>query len=345
MSTIEHTTDTAADADAATSDAGAAAAPAAPTTMRAVVADGWGGPEVLEERELPRPVPGPTEIAVTVHAAGVNPVDLFSRASGGFGLWEEQPVIGWDVSGVVTAVGPGASLHRVGDEVFGLPRFPHQAGAYAEVVVAPSRQFAPKPAALSHVEAAALPLVGLTAWQALAEVARVQPGQRVLVHAAGGGVGHVAVQLAKALGAEVIGTASAAKHVWLRELGADRLIDHATSDFAAELRDVDVVLDTRGGDYAARSLAVLRDGGTLVSINNPGEPGAEVSAAASARGIATGFTLVEPDRHGLLELARLVEAGRLRPTIAATFPLAQAGRAHQLAEQGRTAGKIVLTVR
>ncbi|WP_404827798.1 NADP-dependent oxidoreductase [Conexibacter stalactiti] len=313
--------------------------------MRAVVADGWGGPEVLRERDLPRPAPGPTEIAVAVHAAGVNPVDWFSRSTGGFGLWAEPPVIGWDVSGVVTAVGPGASLHRVGDEVYGLPRFPHQAGAYAEVVVAPSRQFAPKPAALSHVEAAALPLAGLTAWQALAEVARVQPGQRVLVHAAGGGVGHIAVQLAKALGAEVIGTASAAKHAWLRELGADQLIDHATSDFAAELRDVDVVLDTRGGDYAARSLDVLRDGGTLVSINNPGEPGAEVAAAAAARGIATGFTLVEPDRHGLLELARLVEAGRLRPAIAATFALAEAGRAHQLGEQGRTAGKIVLTVR
>lgn len=342
MSTIERTTETAAAADAATPEATADVTPA---TMRAVVADRWGGPEVLQERDLPRPVPGPTEIAVAVHAAGVNPVDFFSRASGGFGLWQEQPVIGWDVSGVVTAVGPGASLYRVGDEVFGLPRFPHQAGAYAEVVVAPSRQFAPKPAALSHVEAAALPLVGLTAWQALAEVARVQPGQRVLVHAAGGGVGHVAVQLAKALGAEVIGTASAAKHEWLRELGADQLIDHATSDFAAELRDVDVVLDTRGGDYAQRSLAVLRDGGTLVSINNPGEPAAEVAAAAFARGIATGFTLVEPDRHGLLELAQLVEAGRLRPTIAATFPLAQAARAHQLGELGRTAGKIVLTVR
>jgi NADPH:quinone reductase-like Zn-dependent oxidoreductase len=314
-------------------------------TMRAIAVAGWGGPEVLEERVLPRPEPGPTEIRVAVHAASVNPTDCKSRATGGFGLWDETPILGYDVSGVVDAVGPGASLYAVGDEVFGMPHFPHQAGAYAEYVTAPSRQFAPKPAGLDHVQAAALPLVGLTAWQALTEVARVQAGQRVLVHAAAGGLGHVAVQVAKALGAHVIGTASAGRHALLRELGADEVIDYRTTDFEAVVRDIDVVLDPIGGDYAARSLATLRDGGALLSAASPTEPGPDVEAAAAARGIRTGFTLVEPDRHGLLAITELVDAGKLRPEIAEVLPLAEAARAHELSETGRTVGKLVLRVR
>jgi NADPH:quinone reductase-like Zn-dependent oxidoreductase len=314
-------------------------------TMRAMTISEWGAPDVLTEVRVPRPQPGPTEILVAVHAVGLNPVDWKSRASGGFGLWQDPPILGWDVSGVVAAVGGGASLYAVGDAVFGMPRFPAQAGAYAEYVAAPSRHFAPKPPGLDYVEAAALPLVGLTAWQGLAEVARVQPGQRVLVHAAGGGLGHVAVQVAKALGAYVIGTASPGKHELLRGLGIDELIDYTSVDFAQAVRDVDVVFDTIGGDYAARSLAVLRDGGTLVSLTGASEPGPEVEAAAVSRGIRTGWTLVEPDRHGLLALSDLVAAGRLRPVVAETFDLADVARAHALGASGRTAGKLVLRVR
>ncbi|MDQ3723404.1 MAG: NADP-dependent oxidoreductase [Actinomycetota bacterium] len=313
--------------------------------MHAVIATGWGAPDVLEHAVVPLPTPGVGEVLVAVHATGVNPVDWKSRASGGFGLWQDPPIVGWDVSGVVAGVGAGASPHRVGDEVFGMPLFPRQAGAYAEYLVAPSRHLAPKPAALSHVEAAALPLVGLTAYQGLAEVAGVQPGQRVLVHAAGGGLGHIAVQIAKALGAHVIGTASASKHEWLRSLGADELIDYTTVDFATAMDAVDVVFDPIGDGYGERSLDVLRDGGTLVSIPSPSEPGPDVEAAAAVRGISTGWMLVEPDRHGLLALADLVAAGSLHPTIAAVFPLAEAARAHELGEQGHTAGKIVLRVR
>ncbi|WP_320670705.1 NADP-dependent oxidoreductase [Patulibacter defluvii] len=313
-------------------------------TMRALTVPAWGADEPLRETHLPRPVPGPTEVLVAVRAAGVNPVDWKSRASGGFGMWDEPAILGWDVSGVVAEVGPGSTLFAVGDEVFGMPRFPRQAGAYAEYVVAPARQLAPKPAALSHVEAAALPLVGLTAWQALAEVAHVQPGERVLVHAAAGGLGHVAVQIARALGASVVGTASAGKHALLRRLGVDEPIDYTAVDFVTATAPVDVVLDTIGGDYARRSLALLRDGGRLVSITGPDAPGAEVEAAAAARGIRTGWTVVEPDRHGLLQLARLVDEGRLRPEIAAVLPLAEADRAHQLGATNRTAGKIVLEV-
>lgn len=319
------------------------ATPIAQATMRAIAAPSWGAPDVLESVTIPRLQPGPTEILVAVHAAGVNPTDWKSRASGGFGLWGDPPILGYDVSGVVEAVGLGASLFEPGDEVFGMPRFPEQAGGYAEYVAAPSRRFVRKPEGLDHVHAAALPLVGLTAWQALAEVAQVKPGQRVLIHAAAGGLGHVAVQVAKALGAYVIGTASAPKHELLRSLGADELIDYRTTDFAQTLRDVDVVLDTIGGDYGPRSLAVLRRGGMLVWIPGPIDPA--VQARGRELGVRTGFTLVEPDRVGLLAIADLVETGRLRVEIAGVFPLADAAMAHRLGESNRTTGKLVLKVR
>ena len=219
-----------------------------------------------------------------------------------------------------------------------MPHFPGQGGGYAEYVTGPSRHFARKPAALSHQEAAGLPLVGLTAWQALAEVAELQPGERVLVHAAAGGLGHVAVQIAKALGAYVIGTASAAKHELLRALGVDEPIDYRATDFAAVLSGLDAALVTIPGDTLARSVTVVRDGGTVVSI--VGEPDAETAADAAARDIRAGFTLVEPDRHGLLAVSELVEAGKLRPVIAEVLPLAEAARAHRIGEEGRTTGKL-----
>ncbi len=314
-------------------------------TMRAITATAWGGPDVLQETTVARPTPGPTEILVAVHAAGVNPADWKSRASGGFGMWSDPPILGYDISGVVETVGPGASLFAPGDEVFGMPRFPEQAGGYAEYVAAPSRHFAPKPATLAHVEAAALPLVGLTAWQALTEVAELRAGQRVLIHAAAGGLGHIAVQIAKARGAYVIGTASAAKHDLLRSLGADELIDYTAVDFAETVRDVDVAVDPIGGDYALRSLPTIRAGGLMISLNNPGEPGPQAEAAARARQIRTGFTLVEPDRAGMLAIAELASKGLLRPMVAQVFPLSEAQRAHELGESNRTAGKLVLQVR
>src|SRR5213076_732494 len=171
------------------------------------------------------------------------------RASGRFGLWGDPPVLGFDVAGVVSAVGLGVTLFQPGDAVFGMPWFPRQAGGYAEYVTAPARHFVAKPEELSFVQAAALPLVSLTAWQALVDTAAIRPGQRVLVHAAAGGVGHVAVQIAKARGAHVIGTASAAKHEFLRGIGVDEPIDYTAVDFATAVRDVDVVVDPVGGDY------------------------------------------------------------------------------------------------
>ncbi|WP_037600689.1 NADP-dependent oxidoreductase [Streptacidiphilus rugosus] len=311
------------------------------TTMQAITQDILGGPEVLRWTTTARPQAGLGEIAVRVRAAGINPIDLKTREHGAF-LGEPPFILGWDVSGVVEAVGPGVRLFKPGDEVYGMPRFPGQAGGYAQYVTGPARDFAHKPAGLSHVEAAALPLAALTARQALLEAGVVQPGQRVLIHAAAGGVGHFAVQIAKARGAYVIGTARPHAHQTLRELGADELIDYSQVDVNATVRDVDMVLDTLGGANTSATLATLKDGATLVSLPSPQEDA--VKAEAAERGIAAGFMLVQPDRAGLLEITKLFEAGLLRPLIAQTFPLEQAAEAHRLAQTSGMLGKLVLTV-
>lgn len=310
--------------------------------MRAVVAEHPGGPEVLELREVDRPRPGKTEVLVRVRAAGINPADWKSRAS--TGSPEQFPAIfGYDVAGVIEEVGLGVTLYRPGDEVFGMPLFPKPANAYAEYVVAPARHFVPKPAALSFEEAAGLPLAALTAWQGLVDTGKLEAGQRVLIHAAAGGVGHLAVQIAKSRGAYVIGTASAAKHDFVRALGADEVIDYQNSDFAEVLRDrpVDVVFDPIAGDYSNRSLQVLKDGGVLVSILPVNEA---ATKEAEQRGIPAGFTLVEPDRLALTALVDLVERGELRVEIDSVFPLERAADAHRRGETNRASGKIVLRV-
>ncbi|MFF9410205.1 NADP-dependent oxidoreductase [Streptomyces anandii] len=310
-------------------------------TMRAIGQDVLGGPEVLKEIELERPEPRTNEVLVRVRAAGVNPTDWKHRATGGF-LGEPPFVLGWDVSGVVEAVGIGVAEFRPGDEVFGMLSYPFGHGSHAEYVTAPARTFALKPAGIGHVEAGALPLVSLTAWQALVERAELRPGQRVLIHAAAGGVGHVAVQIAKARGAYVIGTASEGKHDFLRGIGVDEAIDYRTTDFAEAVRDADVVLDTIGGDTSLRSLRVLRPGGLLVSILPVGSD--ELYREADRLGVRAIRMLVDADHHGMREIAGLVEAGKLSPTIAGTFPLADAARAHELGDTGRTTGKLVLVV-
>ncbi|MGV9910863.1 NADP-dependent oxidoreductase [Streptomyces tendae] len=310
-------------------------------TMRAVSQDVLGGPEVLKEVRPERPEPRPNEVLVRVRAAGVNPTDWKHRANGGF-LGEPPFVLGWDVSGVVESVGIGVAAFRPGDEVFGMLSYPFGHGSHAEYVTAPARTFAHKPSGIDHVQAGALPLVSLTAWQALVERADVQPGQRVLIHAAAGGVGHVAVQIAKARGARVIGTASAGKHEFLRSIGADETVDYRETDFAEVVKDVDVVLDTIGGDTSLRSLRVLRPGGVVVSILPVGSD--EFYEEADRLGVRAVRMLVDADRAGMEEIARLVESGKLRATIAQTFPLAEAARAHVEGETGRTTGKLVLVV-
>lgn len=312
--------------------------------MRAISQDTHGSPEVLEEVIVAKPAPGLGEVLVAVHAAGINPTDWKNRA---------QPltvtglplVLGWDVSGVVEAVGPGVTLFKPGDEVFGMLPYPAGVGSHAEYVTGPARAFASKPANLDHVQAGALPLAALTAYQALIDTADVRPGQRVLIHAAAGGVGHLAVQIAKSRGAYVIGTASAAKHDFVRSLGADEVIDYHDVDFTKAVSDVDVVLDPISFDAGARarSLAVLRPGGTLVSILLAPIEAGELAMIAD-RGIRYEGLLVEADQAGMRAIAQLAETGALRVHIEATFPLAEAAKAHALGETGRTTGKIVLTM-
>ncbi|MFB7282427.1 NADP-dependent oxidoreductase [Streptomyces hydrogenans] len=309
--------------------------------MRAISQDTHGAPEVLEQVLLPRPAPGPGQILVAVRAAGVNPTDWKHRAAGLF-LDRLPLVLGWDVSGVVEAVGFGVTLFKPGDEVFGMLPYPHGVGSHAEYVTGPARAFAAKPAGIDHVQAGALPLAALTAYQAIVDTAAVGPGQRVLIHAAAGGVGHLAVQIAKARGAYVIGTASAAKHEFVRSLGADEVIDYRTTDFRDAVQDVDMVLDPLSGDTRARSLDVLRPGGVLVSILPGTDP--DEAAKAAARGVRVESLLVEADHAGMNAVAGLAASGALRAHVEAVFPLAEAAKAHALGETNRTTGKIVLTV-
>lgn len=310
-------------------------------TMRVITQNALGGPEVLKEVQVERPTPRPNEVLVRVRAAGVNPTDWKHRATGGF-LGEPPFVLGWDVSGVVEATGIGVARFKAGDEIFGMLPYPFGHGSHAEYVTAPARAFTHKPAGIDHTQAGALPLVSLTAWQALVETADVRPGQRVLIHAAAGGVGHVAVQIAKARGAHVIATASAGKHAFLRDIGVDEAIDYRETDFTEAVRDVDVVLDTVGGDYSVRSLRVLRPGGIVVSIIPVGTE--DFHEEAERLGVRAVRMLVDADRTGMKAIAELAEAGRLRATIAETFPLAEAAKAHALGDTGRTTGKIVLVV-
>jgi NADPH:quinone reductase-like Zn-dependent oxidoreductase len=313
--------------------------------VQAIVMREYGGPDVLELHEIGRPEPAPTEIVVRVAAAGVNPVDWKVRQEPWLpDLMGEPPLIlGWDVAGTVEAIGYGVTRFAPGDRVFGMPWFPRLAQAYAEYVTAPSRHFARTPDALDDEHAGGLPLAGLTAWQALVDTAGVGEGDRVLVHAAAGGVGHLAVQIAKARGAYVIGTARAGKHDFLRDLGVDEPIDYTAQAFEEAASDVDVVLDLVGGDdYGLRSLQTLREGSLLIAVPE-GVSDAVATAADEQSKRATGL-LVEPDAAGLESLAALADGGRLRVVIEESFPLAQAAEAHKRLQNGRARGKVVFTL-
>jgi NADPH:quinone reductase-like Zn-dependent oxidoreductase len=302
-----------------------------------------GGPEVLELQDVERPEPIPTEVLVRITAAGINPVDWKTRQHGGYQQATGDPplILGWDIAGVVEEVDPDVTRFAPGDRVFGMPWFPRVAGGYAEYATSPARQLARTPNSLGDEEAGGLPLAGLTAWQALVDVAQVGEGTRVLVHAAAGGVGHLAVQIAKARGAYVIGTARAAKHDFLRELGVDEPIDYTTTPWEQVLSDVDVVLDlVAGEDYGLRSLQTLRPDGLWICI--PADVPDAVAAAAREQSKRAISFLVEPDYAGLESLAALADEGKLRVVIDETFPLAEAAEAHRRLEDGRARGKIVL---
>ena len=307
--------------------------------MRAVRLHRYGGADELIYEVTQRPDPQDGEALVRVQAAGVNPVDWKTRQGRGAAAGDlDSPIIlGWDIAGVVEAIGYGVTGFAVGDEVFGMARFPAFGKAYAEYVAAPVSDIAKKPAALSFTEAAAAPLVTLTAWQALFEAADLQSGQTILIHGAAGGVGHIAVQLAKWKGARVIGTASAQNADFLRSLGVDQVIDYTRERFEDVARDIDVVLDTRGGATLKRSFAVLKPGGVLVSITETSG-----TSLAQAHHVRTARIRVRPSGAELAEAAQLFESGKLQVEVARTFPLADAAEAHRMGEEGHTRGKIAL---
>ncbi|OPC77047.1 NADPH:quinone oxidoreductase [Embleya scabrispora] len=311
------------------------------TSMRVVELVRFGDADTsFAGRELPKPTPGPGQVLVRVLATSVNPLDLQTRR----GDYREEvalpAVIGNDVSGVVVATGPGADDFRPGDEVWYLaPIFAGQ-GTYAEFHVVDQALVARKPAGLSHTEAAALALVGVTVWEALVERAGTRVGERVLVHGGAGGVGSVAVQVAAALGAEVVTTARAGDHEFVTGLGADLAIDFSAGDYVPQVRalgGVDVVLDTVGGDTLARSPEVLADRGRVVSIVDTPEP--QNLLAAWGVNATYHFLFVSPGRAKLQALGRLVDQGRLRPVVGAVLPLADVARAHTLLEGGGSAGE------
>ncbi|MGB4780011.1 NADP-dependent oxidoreductase [Microbacterium sp.] len=332
---------------ASAEDAARQAVPITPAEMRAVVFDGVGAPEVLRETTVPVPSPVLSELLVRVVAAGINPIDAKTRGGSGVSgaLTSFPSSLGFDFSGVVVKAPYESHPLTPGTEVFGMVPFPRSGGTYAEYAVVPSLSVARKPASLSHVAAAGVPLAALTAWGLVVETAHAHEGQRMLIHAGSGGVGHFAVQLASYFGARVTATGSAANLPWLRELGASVVIDYATTRFEDVSGDVDVVIDLIGNvhdDTGSRSLTVLRPGGLYVLVPTGGWPDyAEAAAAAGMR--ATSYKVV-PDGGVLATIGRLLESGAIQVFVDQVFDLGEAAAAHRELEKGHTRGKIVLSV-
>ncbi|MFI5976094.1 NADP-dependent oxidoreductase [Streptomyces sp. NPDC051452] len=312
-------------------------------TMNAVRAHQRGGPERLAYERAPRPEPGPGEILIEVRAASVTAGELswdatWTDSFDGTGR-DRTPVIpSHEFSGVVAARTADVTDWHDGDEVYGLVPFTRD-GAAAEYLTIPAALVAAKPTALTHHQAAAVPLAALTAWQALTHHAHLQTGQRVLVHGGAGGVGSYAVQIASALGAEVAATAGAADLDFVRSLGADTAIDYAHDRFEDHVHDVDVIVDLVGGRTTTRSWSVLRPGGTLVGVAEPPDPRA--AEHHNARGV---FFVVEPDRAGLDSITQLIEDGRLVPSVDRVLPLSRGRGAYEALENEHHRGKIVLHV-
>ena len=332
--------------------------------MKAVLADQYGGPEVLQVEDVPKPKVGPNGVLVQIHATSVNPVDWKLRKGLLAPIWKLRfPVIwGCDCSGVVAEVGSAVTLFKPGDEVYG---FKHgkvaqtYRGAYCEYAVLPENTVARKPGNLTHEQAAAVPLAAVTAWQALSNLGKLKPASRVLVHAGAGGVGSFAIQIAKAFGATVAATAGSDNQNLLRELGADVPIDYTRERIQDKLSGYDIVLDGVGKSVWKSSFRVLRFGGRLVTLTVPipDEPAGRFKFFGTAVfGIASGklrgwmagkrllITSVKPRGGDLEKITGLIEAGKIRPVVENVFPLEQIAQAHRLSETGHVRGKIVLRI-
>jgi NADPH:quinone reductase-like Zn-dependent oxidoreductase len=311
--------------------------------MRAIILEGFGDTQNLVLAEIPKPFVNELEVLVKVKAISINPVDAKTRKGKALAgkLEHENPIIlGWDIAGVITETGNQVNNFKVGDEVFGMVNFPGHGKAYAEYVAAPANHLAKKPANISFKEAAAGTLAALTAWQALVHHAKVKAGNRVLIHAASGGVGHFAGQIAKQFGAYVIGTSSAKNRDFVLSLGADMHVDYQEQPFESVVNEIDIVLDTIGGDYIDRSLEVLKPGGTIVSIVSGSNE--LVTEKASSKGIKGIRMLVQSSGEDMQSLALLFEKGLLKAHVSKTYPLEGIADAHLEIETGRTVGKLVV---
>jgi len=309
-------------------------------TMQAWRIHEFGHEDVLRLDEVPIPVPADSEVLIKVHAAGVNPVDWKIRE--GYlkvFLPHQLPLIlGWDVSGKIIQVGGDVTAFKPGDLVYSRPDISRD-GAYAEYTVVRAGEIAPKPKRLTHVEAASIPLAGITAWESLITVANIAAGQRVLIHAAAGGVGSLAVQLAKHRGAWVIGTCSTANAELVKSLGADEVINYQSEPFWEKAEDLDVVFDTIGGQTQERSWQTLKPGGLLVSVIDP--PSEDKAKGLGRRGA---FVFIQPNAGYLMAMAELIDGGHLRPVVGRVFPFTEAKAALRLSQSGHAVGKIVLSV-
>ena len=308
--------------------------------MKAIVAHEYGGPEVLKYEDVPRPGPKEDQILVRVVAAGINPVDASIR-SGRYAKFfgTRLPLIpGSDIAGMVEKSGPKITKFKNGDSVFAYTDL-KDGGGYAEYAVATEREAALKPRSLTYVESAAVPIVGLTAWQALVDTAKLSAGQTVLIHGGSGGVGTFAVQVAKARGAKVVATASTANQDLLKQLGADVAIDYTKQKFEDVAKDVDVVLDSVGKDTLARSYGVVKKGGFIVSIVARPDP-----AELDKHGIRGAALSVEPNADELAEIGKLIDQKKIKVIVSQTFPLSEAMKAQEQVATGHTRGKIVLKV-
>jgi len=312
----------------------------AETPMKAVVIHEYGGPEVLKYEDVQRPEPKENQILVRVIAAGVNPVDGLIR-SGMFAKHEKASfpmILGADIAGVVEKTGSKVTNFKAGDSVFAYASL-KSGGGYAEYALTTEREAAPKPKVLTYVEAAAVPVVALTAWQALIDIAKLSAGQTVLIHGGSGGVGTFAIQIAKARGARVIATASTANQDLLMQLGADVAIGYTKQKFEDVAKDVDVVLDSIGKDTLARSYGVVRKGGFIVSlVARPDR------AELDKRGIRGAALSVEPNSDELAEIGKLIDEGKIKVIVSQTFPLSEAIKAQEQVATGHTRGKIVLKI-
>lgn len=313
--------------------------------MKAIILKEAGTPENLVITDLPVPEPKKDEVLVKVKAISVNPVDVKTRK--GLALYNElkkdEPVIlGWDIAGEVVQAGEDVTSLEEGDEVFGMINFPGHGKAYAEYVTAPANHLAEKPDLISTQEAAAGTLAALTAWQVLLDEAKLQAGEKILIHAAAGGVGHFAVQIAKYLGAYVIGTASEANYDFVKELGADDFVDYTKEKFEDIVKDADVVFDTVGGDNPLRSLPVLKEGGRLVAV--AGGITDEVIKLAETRKIKAWKHMVHSNGDDMEQIAELMEAGTIKPYIFKEYAFEEMAEAHRQIETGKTRGKIVVVL-